>query len=211
MRTFGNFICRKLIVVSALFFLSFSLFAYEDKTPSNGISTSAVIMHVAPLINDEFNWGFESDWHFRFDYSFLYLSLGLQPKFNELSKYSDFKAYPELFLGMGLYKDFSAIPVGIYVLGAVGMLHRDGNLLKSFGSEVVEVLFNSLFTSEDEEWVHTKSYSHFNADLRAAAGIEYILSDSFRVFSQLSLDCVMNWYGYVGLNKNFSLGVGMNF
>lgn len=202
---------RKLIFAFALFFLSFSLFAHEDKTPSKGISSSAIIMHVSPLLNDQLKWGFEADWQFRFDYSFFYASVGLQPKFRGLAKYSDFKAYPELLVGMGLYKDFSRIPIGIYMLGAVGMLHRDGNLLKSFGSEVVEVLFNSLFTKEEDEWVHTKSYSSFNADLRAAAGIEYILSDSFRVFSQVGVDCVFNWYGYIGLNKNLSLGVGMTF
>jgi len=106
MRLFEQSFRRLPLVLALLVFFSSSIFAAENgivsvDEPSSGATVSHVVMHVAPLVNLDGNWGFEADFHVRFDIGFFYMGFGLLPKFEELSEYSNFKAYPEGFIGGG--------------------------------------------------------------------------------------------------------------
>lgn len=206
---------RLSFVLAFLAFFTFSVFSEDNgiislDEPSSGATISHTVMHVAPLVNLDGNWGFEADFHVRFDIGFFYMGFGLLPKFEELSEYSNFKAYPEGFIGGGLFKEFSGSPVSVYALASVGVLHREGNLFKSLFASVVEYALNSLLDSREDEWIRTKSFSKFNADLRGAFGLEYDVSEEYRGFCQVNFDLVLNWDGAVGVNKTLAVGIAMN-
>lgn len=206
---------RLSFALAFLAFFTFSVFSEDNgiislDEPSSGATISHTVMHVAPLVNLDGNWGFEADFHVRFDIGFFYMGFGLLPKFEELSEYSNFKAYPEGFIGGGLFKEFSGSPVSVYALASVGVLHREGNLFKSIFASVVEYALNSLLDSREDEWIRTKSFSKFNADLRGAFGLEYDVSEEYRGFCQVNFDLVLNWDGAVGVNKTLAVGIAMN-
>lgn len=206
---------RLSFALAFLAFFTFSVFSEDNgiislDEPSSGATISHTVMHVAPLVNLDGNWGFEADFHVRFDIGFFYMGFGLLPKFEELSEYSNFKAYPEGFVGGGLFKEFRGSPVSVYALASVGVLHREGNLFKSIFASVVEYALNSLLDSREDEWIRTKSFSKFNADLRGAFGLEYDVSEEYRGFCQVNFDLVLNWDGAVGVNKTLAVGIAMN-
>lgn len=206
---------RLSFVLALLAFFTFSVFSEDNgiislDDPSSGATISHTVMHVAPLVNLDGNWGFEADFHVRFDIGFFYIGVGLQPQFAPLAEYSNFKAYPEGFIGGGLFKEFRGSPVSVYALASIGAIQREGNLFKSIFAGLVEFAVNSLLTGSDDEWIHTKSFSKFNADFRGAFGIEYDVSKEYRAFCQVNFDLVTNWYELVGVQKTLALGFGMN-
>ena len=206
---------RLSFALAFLAFFTFSVFSEDNgiislDEPSSGATISHTVMHVAPLVNLDGNWGFEADFHVRFDIGFFYIGVGLQPQFSQLAEYSNFRAYPEGFIGGGLFKEFRGSPVSVYALASVGVLHREGNLFKSIFASVVEYALNSLLDSREDEWIRTKSFSKFNADLRGAFGLEYDVSEEYRGFCQVNFDLVLNWDGAVGVNKTLAVGIAMN-
>ena len=215
MRLFESSFRKFSLILAIIAFFNFSIFAEENgiislDDPSSGATVSHMVMHVAPLVNAEGNWGFEADFHLRFDIGFFYMGFGLQPKFDALAEYSDFKAYPEGFIGGGFFKEFDNSPISVYILGSIGFLHREGNLFKSIFATTVEYLINAALDTTEENHIGTKSFSKFNGDFRGALGIEYDVSKEYRAFCQVNFDLVTNWDGLVGVHKTLAFGMGMN-
>ena len=215
MRLFESSFRKFSFVLALLAFFNFSIFSEDNgiislDDPSSGVTVSHTVMHVAPLVDLDGDWGFEADFHLRFDIGFFYMGFGLQPKFADLAEYSDFKAYPEAFIGGGFFKEFDNSPISFYLLGSIGFLHREGNLFKSIFATAVEYLINSALDTTEENHIGTKSFSKFNGDFRGALGIEYDVSKEYRVFFQVNFDLITNWYGLVGVDKTLAFGMGMN-